>query len=125
MFTDTSPRIGDSDNNLLFKIAQSLHGGLTADPNILLSPAVGVGETPFGFNTTLTHDSGYLFILANNGTPLFSVTYDGGVIAGAGATFSGVVQATGFRVGATLGVSGTITSLNTVTVVNGIITAIV
>jgi len=124
MFTDTNPKIGDSDNNLLFKIAQALHGGLTADPNILLSPAVGASDTPFGFNTTLTHTSGYLFIIANNGTPKFSVASDGGIIGGAGATFSGVVQASGFRVGATPGVSGTITGASTVTVVNGIITAI-
>ncbi len=40
------------------------------------------------------------------------------------ATFTSTVSATGYKVGATSGVSGTITAASTVTVVNGIITAI-
>lgn len=67
-----------------------------AGGNIIIKPDEVDGSLPFGFNSSVTHTSNYLFILANNNVPVVSVTYDGGLIGAAGATFSGVVQAVAF-----------------------------
>jgi len=91
----TSGYLAIFSNNGTPKFSVTYAGGLIADSgatlngnlaqasgNYFLSPDVADGNTAFGFNTSITHTSGYLFLLANNGTPAFSVNSAGGIVAG-------------------------------------------
>jgi len=118
-FTDTNPKIGDSDNNLLFKIAQALSSGvfggsgdslwqfsggsihpITANrsitsysSNFIANPGAADGSPILAVNSTATHSSGNLFLIANNGTPKLSITTDGGIVSDGGATLNGALSA--------------------------------
>lgn len=117
-FLSTTPKLGDSDNSLLFKIAQSLDSGggggggdsvwefsggslhpitdtqkITSNAgNLLLDPAAVDGTTPFGFNTNAVHTSGYLFVVANDDTPKLTVGTDGGIVSEGGITLNGAAS---------------------------------